>query len=135
LQKFRHRVAIIGWNDPEMVPSEYFESVNGDTAGVFLQANYIESLVDHRILTPVRLRVSILLTLLWFLVIEVIFRRWSARPEIALLYSLGSTLALAAIVYDWVVIQLGYYLVVWFPGILAILGRYSVLRLRSGGTE
>lgn len=124
LTKLRHRVVVIGKDDPS---TDQHETVVGTLPGAVMQANYIESLLDARFLKPVEGSLSLSVGLAWFGIIELIFRRWALRPHLAVLYSILATVLVWVIVYDIALLHWGFYLVLWPPSITVIFLRYLVL--------
>jgi len=126
LDALRSRIVIIG----EVAPDQDFhETAVGELPGVVLQANYVESLLDDRYLRPVAAWIQFLVSLIWFAIVELIFQRFSQSPERALFWALCSSGIVALLFYYFAVVLLGYYLVLWPVGLLAVGFRYCSLRL------
>jgi CHASE2 domain-containing sensor protein len=66
-EQLRGKVALVGWVDDS---NDTHETPAGTMPGIFLQANYIESLLDGRLLHAVPLSWQFGLTLVWFVLIE-----------------------------------------------------------------
>jgi CHASE2 domain-containing sensor protein len=126
LKNLRNRVVVIGQNDPR----DIHNTVVGEVPGVILQANYIESLLDDRYLKPSSLWIQLLISIAWVLVVEYFFDQYDSRPDHALLLSAASIAALWLITYDIAVVQLGHYLVLWPPSVVAMLSRYAILKFK-----
>lgn len=103
----QNRIVIIGEFGNEL---DLHESVIGEISGVVLQANYVESLLDDRFLSPVNKWISLLVNLIWVVIVELCFAN-SSSPTLGLFYSLVSLLVLAAICY--LLVLDGYFLPVW----------------------
>jgi hypothetical protein len=115
-----HRIVLIG----EQHANDYYDTVIGRVPGMVLHANYIESLMDERSLKPVVDWLQIPIGLLWFLVIELIFRRWDTKPAHALLFAVGVTTVLGIVFYYVVILHWGFYFVLLPPTITAIILRF-----------
>jgi len=72
--KLRGKTVVVGWRDDN---TDIYQTPAGQLGGVFLQANYIESLLDGRLLHTIKLRWQVLLTLLWFILVEWPLHYWS----------------------------------------------------------
>jgi CHASE2 domain-containing sensor protein len=120
LRQLNHRVVVIGKDDPQ----DRWDSVIGEVPGVILQANYIESILDSRLLKPVQGWVSISLAIAWFALIELIFQLLKDHPHRAVLLAILATAVVWILLYDVALMQWGYYLVLWPPSVVAILWRY-----------
>ncbi len=121
LKQLNHRIVVIGKDDPQV---DRWDSVIGEVPGVILHANYIESILDSRLLKPVQGCVSISVAIAWFALIEVIFRLLADHPHRAVLLAILATAVVWILLYDVALMQWGYYLVLWPPSIAAILWRY-----------
>lgn len=115
------RVVIIG---EDVTDADRHDTVVGDLPGYMLQANYIESLLDDRLIRPVPEGLNVLAGLLFFGAFEYIAwryheRRLHAFSWIALLFA-GTGLA----IYLSVTL-LGYYLNPATIGLLAVLLRLA----------
>lgn len=101
-------------------------SVFGDINGCWLIANYIESVLDDRILFAVPWWIELLLSLLLFGVIEIIFRLLEKSPLVAL--GIAFIVVLCTYVTSYlIVLGFGYYMYIWIPGLVAILGEFVSL--------
>lgn len=96
-------------------------SVLGNVYGYLLVANYIESLLDDRVLFPVPWPVELGTSFVLFIAIWLIFRRWKLSPVKALVAAILLILASYFLCY-LVVLVLGYYMYVWIPSIVALIG-------------
>lgn len=96
-------------------------SVIGNVRGLVLQANYIESLLDDRVLFPVPWPIELITSLVLFILIEYTFRALETSQitalGVALTWILISYLACYAIV-----LVFGYYMYIWVPGGVAVVG-------------
>jgi len=124
LEQINHRIVVIGKDDPRI---DRWDSVIGEVPGAVLQANYIESILDSRLLKPVEGWLSVVAALAWLGLIEVIFRLWANNPHRAVLTAFLATAVVWVLLYDVALMQWGYYLVLWPPSIVAILWRYVLL--------
>ena len=109
------RIVIIGEFGNEI---DLHESVIGEISGVVLQANYVESLLDDRYLSPVNKWISLLVNLLWVVIVELCFA-YSSSPKRGLFCSVVSLLVLAAICY--LLVLDGYFLPVWVQTVWLLL--------------
>jgi len=131
-----HRVVVIGERDPE--GGDFYETVIGEVPGVTLIANYIESLLDDRYFKPFPdvfgfPLSEFLISAAAFCVIEVIFsERRAVFPVRPLLYGMSVPAVLWLLTY-WEALQWGYYLVIWPPSVIAILGKFGNLLLIKQG--
>jgi CHASE2 domain-containing sensor protein len=128
---FRNHVVVIG----NRTTDDFHASVIGTVPGVVLQANYIESLLDDRYFRPVNFWLaffvnSLLLALIARLFYKAIISE-AASPFAALM---GSFLL---IFFGWILVylvalHLGYYLVIWFPGAVALVAMWAHGRAHQG---
>ncbi len=125
LKELRNRVVVIGQN----ASSDIHATVIGRIPGVVLQANYIESLLDDRYLKPANVFLEVAISISWFAVVEYFFALYEKRPVRALILSSASLVVLWLLTYDIAVLQMGYYIVLWPPSALAIIGRFGSLKL------
>jgi hypothetical protein len=117
--ELRHQVILIGQAGPGL---DLHETVVGTVPGIVIQANYIESLLDGRIFRPVTRMLQLAIALVWFMIIERISHRWAAQPGRAIVYPLVATTVLLVIIHEVVILRLGYYMEVMFPGIITVVG-------------
>lgn len=106
------------------------KSVLGDVHGLVLQANYIESLLDDRVLFPVPWAIELTSSLILFFLIQMTFDRLSVHPIRATLLAFFWVTFSCLLCY-LIVLLFGFYMYIWVPGLLAILGEY--LSIRSEG--
>jgi CHASE2 domain-containing sensor protein len=125
LRNLRNKVVVIGQN----ASSDVHQTVIGSVPGVILQANYIESLLDDRFLKPTPIWLQVIISIGWLGVVEWLFRRFESHPAKALLLSALAIGSLALLTYDIAVLQLGRYIVLWPPGVAAMIGRYVDIKL------
>jgi hypothetical protein len=111
----QNRIVIIGEFGNEF---DLHESVIGEISGVVLQANYVESLLDDRYLSPVNKRIGLLVNLIWVVIVELCFA-YSSSPKRGLFYSVVSLLILAIICY--LLVLDGYFLPVWVQTVWLVL--------------
>jgi CHASE2 domain len=121
LADLRNHVVVVGEENPEF---DYHETPIGEMAGVLLQANYIESLLDDRYLRPVSGWILVVLSIVWFVLIEYVFHRYSARLLAALCVSLGVTVVIGMLLYVVAVVNWGRYLALWPTGVVAVVLRF-----------
>ncbi len=128
-------IVVIGRVDDERDLHEAFPKL---IPGVFLQANYIESLLGtHTLFKPISLPVQLLLSLIWFAPIEWLL--WKRELKWALYVAIASSLLVICVSY-FAVNNLGYYLTLWPPSLVAIVLRIIQEWMRdkladlSGGT-
>lgn len=114
------RVVIIG----EVTPDDSFETVVGAMPGYILQANYIESLLDDRLIRPVPGGLNVLAGLLFFAAFEYIAWRHHERRLYAFIL-IGLLVAGSGLVIYLSVTLLGYYLNPATIGLLAVLLRLA----------
>jgi hypothetical protein len=121
----RHRIVVIG----QELSRDHYSSPVGQIFGFALQANYIESLLDDRVVFPVDDRLEFALAILWCLVIHTFFHVWHERPWLAVVSSVAF-IATAAFGVYLVTTIFGYYIRAW-PGSLLVV----VLRSLTVGVE
>jgi len=124
LAQLEHRIVVIGKDVPDI---DRHDSIMGVVSGAVLQANYIESILDSRFLRPVQGWLSLSVALVWLGLIELIFRMSVGHPHRALGLAILATVIVWIVLYDFVLMQWGYYLVLWPPSIIAILWRYVLV--------
>ncbi len=124
LAQLEHRIVVIGKDAPNL---DRHDSIIGVVSGAVLQANYIESILDSRFLWPVQGWKSVLVALGWLGLIELIFRMSAGHPYRASGLAILATVVVWIILYDFVLMQWGYYLVLWPPSIVAILWRFVLV--------
>jgi CHASE2 domain-containing sensor protein len=88
---FRNKIVLIGENDSDR---DSYPTIVGRVSGFYLQANYIEALLDDRFYTPGVKVASYGFAFLFFLGIELVLIRFHGRPLLALL-SIGGLSAAA----------------------------------------
>lgn len=86
------KIVVIG----DQVDSDMQPFPTGDKPGVWLHANYIQSLLDHRFLREVPFTITLICLLLFIFVVYCLFW-YIERPERALLAGLGLVIVLIAI--------------------------------------
>jgi hypothetical protein len=96
----RNRIVLIGENDPDR---DSFPSIVGRMSGFYLQANYIEALLDDRFYTPGAKVATYGFALLFFLGIELILIRFHGHPFLAL--TCISALSAAALMLLFIIIM------------------------------
>jgi hypothetical protein len=96
------------------------KSVLGDVHGLVLQANYIESLLDDRVLFPTPWQIEVLASLALFIAIDLTFRL--TKSSLTALLLAISLVIFSYLVCYVIVLQFGYYMYVWVPSILALAG-------------
>jgi hypothetical protein len=120
----KNHIIVVGNRTTE----DFHASVIGTVPGVVLQANYIESLLDDRYFKPVPFWAAFLVNALLLLLIVLIFywamRTGNVSPETALGASL-LVICSAWILTYLLTLHLGYYLVVWFPGGVALVALWA----------
>jgi hypothetical protein len=135
--RLRSRVIIIGQDSS----SDVHQAPVGIMAGYLLQANYVEALLDDRVVFPTPRAVDIVVVVLCGFIIHSIFNATKRSPELGLLLSFGFLIVVAFAIYLATTIS-GYYTPAWPGSILAIVGRYLVARVelakdkqRTGGNK
>lgn len=119
LKQLRNRVVIVGQNSSQ----DIHHTVIGRIPGVVLQANYIESLLDDRYLKPSPWEAELVFSALGLLILEWVFVRLEDNPPAALLTYGGAVALLWFLCSDFVILQLGWYLVAWLPSALGVTAR------------
>lgn len=119
LIRLRGRVALVGFHDP---PDDVHDSVLGQISGAMLYANYVEALLDQRYLRPASKTIQLIISVMWLFTIELIYKR-VANVGAAFLWAIAASLLWVLTVYYWATLQLGFYLVLWPPSLIAILVR------------
>lgn len=118
--QLRGKVALVGWVDDN---SDIHPSPVGSLAGLFLQANYVESLLDGRLLHTIALRWQLLLTLVWFVLIEWPLHYWSDSLARAILVAMIMWVVVAVVTFYVLVVNAGWYLALLPPSFVAVLTR------------
>jgi hypothetical protein len=122
----RGHIVVVG----ERTSEEFRDTEVGRIPGVVLQANYIESLLDDRYFVPVPVELQVLLSFLVFGFVEFTFRKQKRRPGVAFVYTVvGITMIWAA---SWVLLAgFGRLLLLWIPGVFALIGKYVDSKLKG----
>src|ERR1019366_5923295 len=115
----RGKVLIVG----HLVGDDHENVLGKKIPGVVLQANYLESLLDDRYFRSLNFVVEIALTIVCFVIVELIFR-FSASPLFGLLYSAAFVILLWGICYI-VVLALGYFIARWIPTSVAVIASFT----------
>ena len=118
-RKLLGKIVLVGW---ENNPRDVVKPI-GSLAGVFVQANYIESLLDSRYLRVVPTWVQLLLSAVWFGCIELSFLIYKKSIEKALAGAIAVFIVGALLFYYVAVVNLGFYLALLPPSLVAILLR------------
>jgi hypothetical protein len=134
----RGKIVLI--SDVTATMDDWYESPAGRVPGAVLHANYIESLIADNVLKPVPVIFQIAASCAWFVVIELIFKRYERRPWLATGLVAGATFALAITFYYAVVVLLHFYFVLVVPSILYLItkaaepiGQWAKSLVRSRG--
>ncbi len=114
------KIVLLGWEDD---PRDLVETPIGKLPGVFVQANYIESLLDSRCLHLISTAWQFGLSALWFGFIELSFLVYSKSIEKALAGAVVVFMVGAFLFYYVAVVNLGFYLALLPPSFVAILLR------------
>jgi hypothetical protein len=119
-RKLNGKVVLLGWADN---PDDIHATPAGHQPGVYLQANFIESLLDSRYLRVISRSWQLILSAIWFGFIELAFLIYRDSLQKALA---GATLVFivgAFLFYYVAVVNLGFYLALLPPSLLAVLLR------------
>jgi hypothetical protein len=119
-RQLRGKIVVLGWEDNDR---DLVETPVGIVAGVFVQANYIESLLDSRCLRVISMSLQVLLSALWFGFIELSFLIHRESVEKALAGAVLVFIVGALLFYYVAVVNFGFYLALLPPSFLAILAR------------
>jgi hypothetical protein len=119
-RKLNGKIVLLGWEDN---PGDIFITPAGRLPGVFLQANFIESLLDSRYLRVPSTRWQIGLSAFWFLFIELSFVIYRDATEKALAGAIIVFIVGAFLFYYIAVVNLGFYLALLPPSFVAVLLR------------
>lgn len=119
-RKLNGKVVLLGWEDN---PKDLWTTAAGQLPGVFLQANFVESLLDSRYLRVLSARWQIGLSVVWFAAIEACFlinedAIWKALVLAIIVFIVG-----AFLFYYIAVVNLGFYLALLPPSFVAVLLR------------
>ncbi len=120
------RAVVIGQVDPEHT-TDLHESVIGKVPGFILQANYIESLIDGRILKPVGPWYNLGLLIVCLGGIHLILTRWTGRPWVCFLSSL-TLIGLIWVIVCIIILVFGYYVELLVPSVVGV----ALLNLGKG---
>jgi CHASE2 domain-containing sensor protein len=120
----RNHIVVIG----NRTIDDFQASVIGTVPGAVLQANYIEALLDDRYFAPVNFWVAIIANSLLVLLIILLFYKailpGTLPTDVALAGSFIGILLAWILVYV-IALQFGYYLVIWFPGAVALVAMWA----------
>ena len=95
----------------------------GRVPGYVLQANYLEALLDGRAYRPVSLFYQLLISAVWFAVVELPFWFHKFSSFGALMRSFALSLLIMFVLYYLLLVNFGWYVSVAPPSALAITGR------------
>jgi hypothetical protein len=115
----RHHVVFIG----DDTDDDQHDTPAGTMPGVFVHANYLESLVGKRFFSPIKERWQVICGILWLAFIELAYVK-TRNPLIGLAVSFGGT-ALLWVSCAVFAILTGILPVIWVPGALALLLRFG----------
>jgi hypothetical protein len=107
---FASPIVLIG----ERSRRDWHDSPMGGVPGSVLQANYIESLLEDRYLSPVSRNTTLVMNILWIVLVECLFAFF--RPWKALGFSMIGNLLLIGACYV-MILQWGYFLSLWVLGL------------------
>jgi hypothetical protein len=98
-----------------------------DKPGIWLQANYIQSLLDHRFLREIPLGLTIICLILFIFVVYWLY--WFLQPERALVVGLISVAALLVVSLG-VLVSTSYFTPLWalWGGVILVIFRYLETR-------
>ena len=115
----KNRIVLIGENDPER---DEHDSIVDDNRvpGFYLQANYIEALLDDRYYRPGGLVLDLGFSFLFLLGLELILIVYDHQPIHALVLVSGLALATCLVLY-MVILHFGIYIDPWPVAVTAIL--------------
>jgi CHASE2 domain-containing sensor protein len=119
-RKLNGKIVLLGWEDNR---EDVYTTPAGRLPGVFLQANFIESLLDSRYLRVPSTWWQIALSLVWFAFIELAFLIYRDETEKALAGAVVVFVAGAFLFYYIAVVNLGFYLALLPPSFVAVLLR------------
>ncbi|HEY3738516.1 MAG TPA: CHASE2 domain-containing protein [Bryobacteraceae bacterium] len=128
LGKLLRPIVIVGWIDDD---KDFHKTPVGEIAGVYMQANFIESLTSERVLNPFPFSGQLFLSLIFFGVID--FQFWKFEVKKAAYWVIGSSLTLLILSYI-AVHNFGYYIDLWPPSIAVVTLR-SIQELLKGRTD
>jgi CHASE2 domain-containing sensor protein len=126
LLDLNHQIVVIG----EAAREDNHNSIIGEVPGFYLQANYIEALLDDRVFRPVHPLVNYALGFLIFAIFEYILIKNLKKPFWAIVKVLALLVATTVVLY-LAVVHSGYYLNPATVGLLAIfinLGHLAIAR-------
>jgi hypothetical protein len=119
-RQLQGKIVLLGWEDN---PNDLVDTAIGTLPGVFVQANYIESLLDSRYLRVIPTWLQLLLSAVWFGCIELSFLIYKKSIEKALAGAIAVFIVGAFLFYYVAVVNLGFYLALLPPSLVAILLR------------
>lgn len=120
LRDLAGRIVVIGEKHPNR---DVHVTPVGEIPGVQLQASYIEALLDDRYLRSVPLPVELLLSILWFVGVELLLTHTKAVGR-ALVSLALINVGVAIVVYYFVVVNVGVYLSLLWPSTFAAVCRF-----------
>jgi hypothetical protein len=115
--RVRGKIAILGWIDDR---TDVYNTAVGRVPGMVLHANYIESLLDGRLLHAIPLLWQLMISLIWFAAVEWPFHVWEQHLERAYLVALLVFVVVAFFLYYFVVVNIGWYLALLPPSFIAL---------------
>jgi len=121
----RSRIVLVGYIDS----NDQYRTVAGSMPGFLVHANYIEALLDDRVIYAASLWWTLLASLVWFLLIEFVFHAidlWSA-----ILISTFLSVAFTVGVLAFAVLITGYYVDLLFPSFFLIVIRSLMIRSKE----
>lgn len=121
------KVALLGY----LTPSDLHESAIGRVPGVFLQANYIESLLDGRAWRPIPTFLQILIAGGWIVFVELTLQRFCEPWWKALCYPVV-IIMLAWAVFVGFILMLGFYAELFLPTVLVIVAKHVGDQVENG---
>jgi CHASE2 domain-containing sensor protein len=119
-RKLNGKIVLLGWEDNR---DDLYTTPAGKLPGVFLQANFIESLLDSRYLHVLPFWWQIGLSLLWFGCIEGSFQIYKRSVERALAGAIAVFIVGVILFYYIAAVNLGFYLALLPPSVAVVLLR------------
>lgn len=130
LPHLRARILVVGLGRNPM-RSDYHPSIINEISGYIFQANYIEALLDDRLLWSVSPWLQLLLSVILFCFIQLIFflsKSWVKALTVSMMLVAGCFLACLLLA-----LEMGWYLDFWLSGIfIPFLALYDRLKDKVG---
>jgi hypothetical protein len=127
-EALRHRILLIA----EHSSTDIHSTLGSEVSGYVLQANYIEGLLDDRVVFPFPSGIDIGLGIAWCLVLQTIFWRCERSPLKAVLWA-TTFIALGVVAIYLTATLAGYYTRAWPGSLIAVA--FKALETKANGLK